>query len=259
MRSPFLIRSASLATTERTVEPVPNPTIWPSLTYSTAASAAIFLSVPWSISPLPFASGCRRTLLECHQRLPRPQQLGHGPGLRDAPARREGGIAVEDLAKGPESVRLEMADHRLQKRLRADRIAIHFEMRRDKRAQQPAPDRALVIGRVAAALVPAVLTHVRWVSWRQTPQPIRRQEVTGADVHDGPLPVLPKGTGRQRHCENLIRPQGRIVPVRPVQHVIAVAQGIAPEPVEPGLRASGQLVILTSRLLGDAGERRHGP
>src|SRR5437879_2319365 len=190
MRSPFLIRSASLATTERNVEPVPNPTIWPSLTYSPSASAAIFLSTPWSTSlPFPFLGGYRCTLLEGDQRLPRPQQLGHGPGLRNAPARRKRRVAVEDLAEGPQPVRLEVPDHRRQKRLHADRIAIDFEVRRDERPQQPAPDGALVIGHVAAGLIPDVLSYVGRMVRSQAAQSVRCQELTGTDIHDDPLPV----------------------------------------------------------------------
>ena len=152
-----------------------------------------------------------------------------------------------------------MPDHRVQKRPCADRIAIHLEMRRDKRAQQPSPHRPLVIGRVAAALVPGVLAHVRRVVWSQTPQSVRCQQVPGAHIHNGPLPVQLQWAGRQRHRKDLIRTQGRIVPVRPVQHIVAAAQGIVPEPGEPGLRAISQFRVFVGGLFDDPGQRRHGP
>src|SRR3989442_4541446 len=117
-------------------------------------------------------------------------------------------------------------------------------MRRDERPQQPAPDRALVIGHVAASLIPDVLSYVGRMVLSQAAQPVRRQEVTGTDIHDDPLPVRAEGTGRQRHHEDLIRPQGRIIPFLPVQHVTTSAQTIVPNPFKPGFLKYSQASLL---------------
>lgn len=70
------------------------------------------------------AAPANLALTDCGRRAPRPQHLGHAPGLGDAAARGEGGITFEDLAHAAQAVIGQVVGEGREKRARRDRIAV---------------------------------------------------------------------------------------------------------------------------------------
>src|SRR5262249_28947275 len=69
--------------------------------------------------------------------VPRAQRLGDAPRLRDAPARGEGRVPVEDLGDGAEAGVGEMIGQRRQERARRARVSIHAEVGQRERTEEP--------------------------------------------------------------------------------------------------------------------------
>src|SRR5437016_2875155 len=83
---------------------------------------------------------------------PAAQHLGHAPGLRDTAARGVGLLRVKNLADRADASLAEMADKTLQEvPCFTPPVGMDLEPGVDKGADQPGPDRALVIGRVSRA------------------------------------------------------------------------------------------------------------
>src|ERR1044071_4620902 len=80
------------------------------------------------------------------------QDFGDAPGLRDAAARREWRLGVEDLVDRADATLRKVLLEAAQKTagFRAS-LGMHLEPGVDERADQPGPHGALVIGRVAGA------------------------------------------------------------------------------------------------------------
>ena len=57
--------------------------------------------------------------------------------------------------------------------------------RRDEGTEKPSPDRALMIGAVACVRIPTLVTLIRWIFGRQTPQANRREQLLLHDLEDG--------------------------------------------------------------------------
>src|SRR5712691_13051315 len=143
--------------------------------------------------------------------MPGAQRLGHAPRLRDAAPGRERWIAVEDLGDGADTVVGEVMLKRRQERARRLRVAVDLEVSQRERTKEPRPDRALVVGAVALALIAAVPALVLRVAGREAPESVGRDEMPGAGVHD---PALARGGERargERHGEDLVRPQRVVV------------------------------------------------
>ena len=92
--------------------------------------------------------------------LPHPQHLRHGPRLGDAAARREGRVAVKDLAQAAQAMRCQLLEQRLQKGPRGRRVAVDAQVGADKGTDQPAPHGAPVVGSVPRAPVAAIVADV---------------------------------------------------------------------------------------------------
>ena len=121
-----------------------------------------------------------------HRRLPCPQHLRHAPCLGDAAARREGWIAVEDFADAAYAVVSQVVDEGLQEGAGQLTVAVDAQVGADERAEQPAPNSALVVGAVTLAQVAAVMGVVLRVIRREAAQAVWGQQVTGANIHYGP-------------------------------------------------------------------------
>ena len=93
---------------------------------------------------------------------------------------------------------------------------IHLQPRVDERTDQPAPHRALVIGRVARAQVAEVARLVVGVAGRERAQADRRQQPIAHDAHHRLPAVARQHRMRQRDREHLVRPALRIVARAPV-------------------------------------------
>src|SRR5262249_7699245 len=110
-----------------------------------------------------------------------PQRLPHRPGLEGAAARRVGRVAVRDLRNVPEARRVEVGQQRREKArsslsLGRDRATPAAYPRLDERAEEPGPDRALVIRRVAFTHAALVTPDVARLAGRERAQPDRRPE-----------------------------------------------------------------------------------
>src|SRR4051794_14264571 len=113
------------------------------------------------------------------------KHLGDAPCLRDAAARRERRLGVEDLAdradRGLAEMRLEPGQEAAGRFLLVG-IGPHPGV--DKRADQPGPHRPLVIGRVAGPQIAEIARLVVRLAWRQRTQPNRGQELLASRVDD---------------------------------------------------------------------------
>ena len=95
------------------------------------------------------------------------QDFRHAPRLRDAAAWSVGGVAVENLGNVTQASVGEMILQRgepfacLMACWFAAAIDLHISG--DKRSQQPWPDRALVIGAVAAGGIASVASAILWI------------------------------------------------------------------------------------------------
>src|SRR5260370_41892521 len=77
---------------------------------------------------------------------PRPQNFRNGPGLRDAAARRERRVAIENFAERAEAVRMNLAAERLGETRRRLAVRVDWVAGECERAEQPAPDGSLRAG-----------------------------------------------------------------------------------------------------------------
>src|SRR5260370_42230403 len=97
--------------------------------------------------------------------LPSAQDFRDRPGLRDAAARREGRITVEDFAQRAEAACIDLAAERFEETQRRIAVLIDAIVREREGAGQPSPDPALMIGRItiagAAAVMAAITTSAR--------------------------------------------------------------------------------------------------
>ncbi len=116
-------------------------------------------------------------------------------------------------------------------------------------ADQPAPNRTLVVSAIALPPIPAVMTDEGRIARRQAAQAMRREQLVAADRDDGDLSRVRQGAVRQRDGKELVGPQGRIVPERAVNHVVAVAGRVVPETGKSGAGLLGQGFVIRGRLL----------
>ena len=136
-------------------------------------------------SPLP--SGRQRGAVGAHERA---QYFGDAPGLRDAAARRERLLGVEDFADRADARVVQVVRQRLEQTSSATRRP------RDGRAShastkgpiEPCPDRALVIGGVAGAQVAEISRLVVRMIRRERPQ-TRRASGAGSRPRQAPAPT----------------------------------------------------------------------
>src|ERR1039458_486528 len=108
------------------------------------------------------------------------------------------------------------------------RMALHVEVCGDKRSHQPGPDRALVIGAVAApgiALVPAAIPRMAGGQAAQAP---RRQEMPLDSVHNGFGFIGRKHLVEEAHGEDLVRPHGGIADIS-IDDVVEALRRLVPE------------------------------
>ncbi len=137
-------------------------------------------------------------------------------------------------------------------------VPVDAQVGGDERADEPAPDRALVVGAVALAPVAAILADVGRIVGREGAQPVGGQQVAGASVNDRALPLgCQRGIG-QGDGEQLVRPQAAIgTAIGRVEHVVAVAERVVPEAVEASRRSRRQFGVARPVRAQHRGERLH--
>src|SRR5215204_1461568 len=116
---------------------------------------------------------------------PATQNLRHAPGLRDTAARVEGRDGVEDFADRADARFVQMREEAFEEAARARAVfRVDFEPRVHERADEPAPDRPLMIGRVARLQVAVVGRLKVWMVGRERAQPRRRQKLLPHHLDD---------------------------------------------------------------------------
>ncbi len=108
-------------------------------------------------------------------------------------------------------------------------IAMHAQMGESERAEQPCPDRALVISAVARDRTAFISALIARLGRTEAPQAERGQEVPAARLHDLALVGEGKRTRGQRHGEDLIGSKRGLVTVGSIQDIEAVARRLVPE------------------------------
>src|SRR5471032_1386617 len=150
---------------------------------------------------------CGAIRLEVCNRMPGAQRLRDAPGLRNAATRSVRCVAVENLAYGAKACLVQVWCETGQQRVRLPGIGVDSVVRDRERTEQPAPDRALVIDRVAVAWTTGVAASVVGMPWRQAAQAHRREQLTAADIHHGACAPRVEQPGTQRDREDLIGTQ----------------------------------------------------
>ena len=128
---------------------------------------------------------------------PGAEHLGNAPGLGDAAPGREGRFGVEDFADRAQRGLVQMWAEGFEKVPGAPAvIGMDLEPGVDERADQPGPDRALVVGRVPGPQVSEIARLVVRLAGRQRPQADRGQKPLGGQLQHR----LPPACGRAPHA-----------------------------------------------------------
>ncbi len=121
--------------------------------------------------------------------------------------------------------------------------------------KQPGPYGALVVGGIAFGRAAAMVGPIARIVGRQRAQPERGEEAPPAYVDDTGRGRVVQRPVRERHREELVRPDRRIVPVGAVDHVEeagAVRANEAGNERRGGVLAQrGEAVVATGELGGD--------
>src|SRR5439155_9373166 len=141
------------------------------------------------------------------RRSPGPQHFADRPSLRDAPTRREGCIPVVNFTERSEAVAGDLFAYRVEKTFCRVAVSVDADVGKDKRPDEPAPNRTLVIDAIALPRAAPVVSLIARFPLRQTAQSVRCCQAPRANIHNGFLLVRGKRTFRQRHRKNLIRTQ----------------------------------------------------
>src|SRR6185369_13208965 len=129
--------------------------------------------------------GDRRARHACRLH-PATQDLGHAPRLRNASTRRVRLDGVEDLTDRAEAEVVECRDTAIEKAPRARGILrMHLEPRVDPGADEPRPDRALMVRRVARAQVAEVARLEVRIVRRERAETDGREQTLLHDVEHG--------------------------------------------------------------------------
>src|SRR5260370_10532668 len=114
-------------------------------------SRSLFIAKSLTLRGLPFEG------------YPGTEYLSDAPRLREAAARNVRCVTIEHLADRTDARRSQMLRHRGEKLLRPACIAVDAVVGAGERPQPPAPNAALVIGRVSLPRVPRVAADVVWL------------------------------------------------------------------------------------------------
>src|SRR3989475_2582237 len=199
----------------------------------------------------PPGSGCvsvaPSSCVSSSQLVPGPQRLGDAPRLGNAATRLERCVALADLGDRAQAIVGDVMSERCEKAPRGVGITVDLVMSERERPEEPGPDGPLVIRAVAAPLIAPVAALVLGMARRERAQPARRQQMPAAGLDDAPLTTRRERALGKRHGEDLIRAKRGVVAGGRVDHVVAVAPGVVPEPLEPGLRPTRQRLPLSRR------------
>ena len=149
-------------------------------------------------------------------------------------------VAFEDLGDTAEPGVAQVVPDRRKQAERRLPVAVEPVARLGVRAQQPAPDRTLVVGAVAVDLVAAVGAPIGRIVRRK-----RAQTVARSATHDRPRRARP-GLGSleqrigERQRKDLVRPHRPVVAVRSVDHVGEMVEVRRRKPRGTSSRTSGR-------------------
>src|SRR5260370_28953724 len=152
-------------------------------------------SVPLNLVWLPLGQNLDRLSFRCGKRAlhsqPRLDHASDGPGLGGRTAREVRRLGFEDFADGAEPGIEQVIPHGAETVQRHIGIAVHAEFRQRVMAEQPGPDRPLMIGAVAVPRVASIMRLVVGVAGRKRTQPVGSQQPLAAQRDDALL-LIPR-------------------------------------------------------------------
>src|ERR1700733_10490820 len=177
------------------------------------------------------------------------KDLGHAPRLRDAAARGEGRGGIEDLADRADSGFGEVSLKAIEQRARGGGVAVDLHPGVDERADEPRPYGALVISKVARTQVSEVLGSVVGLTRREGTESHWCRQAALDLIEDTRPPRGIEHGMTERHGEDLVRSERRVVSVLAVDDVVEIAIGFVPEAtIEGGARPVRQAPIRAGRV-----------
>lgn len=105
------------------------------------------------------------------------QYFADRPGLGYGAMRREGWFAFENFAECTEAVHVNRNSQGFEKAHGFGAVAVDAQVREHERSQQPAPDRALMIGGIAILGSAGVVALVSGLAGGEAAQPIGREQM----------------------------------------------------------------------------------
>jgi len=134
---------------------------------------------------------------------PRSQYLGDRPSLRNAAARGEGRIAIEDFADAAKPMDHQVVGDGFKKPHGLFRILVDAEMRQHIRAEQPSPDSSLMVRAIAVELRAAIMPTILPLILREAAKPVRSEQLARTYIHYGALLLRCKRAGSTGRCNTI--------------------------------------------------------
>lgn len=145
------------------------------------------------------------------QELPGAEEFGYGPGLGNAATWTMRSIRVINFGESAEPIAIDGFDERFKKGASRGAILVNAIMGESEGTEEPAPDRALMVGGIALAWSAGIGGSVTGFAGSEAAQSVWGQQMGDASVDDGFLLLGEQRADRQRDGENLIRSQSIVV------------------------------------------------
>ena len=171
------------------------------------------------------------------------QNFGDAPCLRDAAARGERRFRVENLVDGSDAALVQVVAETVQATARPGAVLrIYFEPGVDERPNEPGPDGALVVGRIARTQVAEVFRFIIRMAGRQCAQSQGSQQFFARDPQHGFPSILLEDRVLEGDCEKLIRPACRIVSMFAIDDVVEIVAIVVPKALVEGIPGASGVV-----------------
>src|SRR5882724_5400646 len=105
------------------------------------------------------------------------QDFADRPSLCDGAMGRKRSLTLKNFAQSPKTIHVYRNSQRFEKTHGFGTVAVHAQVRQHKGSQKPAPDRALVVSRVAILRTAHVMSLVPGFAGSNAAQPVRGQKM----------------------------------------------------------------------------------
>ena len=136
--------------------------------------------------------------------MPRAQQLGDRPALRNAAARGERSVSIKNFAYRAEPVSMNVPAEWFENAQSGGAVSINTKMSQREWAEQPSPDGALMVDAIAGMRITTVVSAVTIFAGSEAAQAVRSEEMLRANLHDVFLLAGGKRAKRKGDGKNLI-------------------------------------------------------